>query len=124
WNGSKIGVEYGSGSLISYPFGRDRQTQVRFFGGVVCRHPLGVNISTGREHEEITAEIVSGSYFQVLGVQPLLGRLIAPSDDLQPLAHPVAVLSYDYWSNRLGSPRDIVGRRVLIKNNPLTPVRV
>ena len=124
WNGSKIGVEYGSGSLMSYPLCRDLQTQDRFFDGVVCRHPLGVNISTGREHEEVTAEIVSGSYFQVLGVQPLLGRLIAPSDDLQPLAHPVAVLSYDYWTNRLGSPRDIVGRRVLINNNPLTVIGV
>ena len=56
------------------------------------------------------AEIVSGSYFPVLGVRPALGRLIGEADDLQPNAHPVVVLSYDYWRTRLGADPSIVGK--------------
>ena len=86
---------WGGGNLMSYPLCRDLQEQERFFDGVFCRHPTSVNFSTGQQHEPVRAEIVSGSYFPVLGVRPALGRLIDPSDDLQPGAHPVVVLSHD-----------------------------
>jgi predicted permease len=83
-----------------------------------------VNFSTGQQHDPVPAEIVSGSYFPVLGVRPELGRLIDPSDDLQPGAHPVVVLSYNFWQNRLGGAQDVVGRRVLVDNYPMTVVGI
>jgi predicted permease len=124
WRGNQLADGWGSGNLMSYPMCRDLQAQTQFFDGVFCRHPATVNLSTGREHHPVLAEIVSGSYFAVLGVRPHLGRLIAESDDAQRDAHPVVVLSHEYWSHNLGSPGDIVGRKVLLNNQPMTVIGV
>jgi predicted permease len=124
WRGNQLADGWGSGNLMSYPMCRDLQSQTPFFDGVFCRHPTTVNFSAGREHQPVLAEIVSGTYFPVLGVRPHFGRLIAESDDVQPDAHPVIVLSYDYWTNSLGSPADIVGRKVLLNNQPMTVIGV
>ena len=124
WNGTPVGVSYGAGRLVSYPLCRDLGGQDAIFEDVLCRHPTGVNFSTGGEHEPIPAEIVSGAYFDVLGVRPAIGRLIDPSDDRQPGAHPVVVLSHDFWINRLGGAADVVGRRVLVNSHPMTVIGV
>ena len=124
WSGNAVGANYGAGSLISYPLCRELHGQGQIFEGVACRHPTGVNLSTGREHEPVSAEIVSGSYFSVLGIRPELGRLIDPSDDRRPGMHPVVVLSHDYWVNRLGGARDVVGRRVLVNSHPMTVIGI
>ena len=124
WRGNALADGWGSGNLMSYPMCRDLQEQTQFFDGVFCRHPTTVNLSTGRDHQPALAEIVSGTYFQVLGVRPHLGRLIAESDDVQRDAHPVAVIAYDYWTNTLGSDPDIVGRKILMNNHPMTVIGV
>jgi putative ABC transport system permease protein len=67
---------------------------------------------------------VSGSYFSALGVRPEAGRLIDRSDDLQPGAHPVVVLSHNYWRNVLGGARDTVGRQILVNNTPMTVIGI
>lgn len=124
WNGPSLPVrEYGGPNVMSYPLCRDLQ-DAGFFDGVFCRTGGNVNFSTGQQHLLVNAEIVSGSYFQVLGVRPAMGRLIDQSDDLEPGNHPVVVLSYDYWKNSLGSAPDVVGRRVLINGNPMTVIGV
>ena len=62
---------FGSYNLMSYPFCRDVQRQTRVFDGVVCRAQVGaVNFSAGGDPRPISAELVSGSYFPVLGVGP------------------------------------------------------
>ena len=67
---------------------------------------------------------MSGSYFPVLGVRPAVGRLLDVSDDLQRGGHPVIVISHDYWMHRLGGSREVVGRKVLLNNYPMTVVGV
>jgi predicted permease len=124
WKGSFLGGGWGSGNLMSYPLCRDLQEQKQFFDGVFCRHPTEVMFATGQQPRPVGAEIVSGSYFSVLGVRPEMGRLIDESDDLQPGAHPVIVLSYDYWKNNLGGVPDIVGRKVLVNNHPMMVIGV
>jgi predicted permease len=124
WSGNPVSAQWGSGSLLSYPLCRDLQKQTRFFDGVFCRHPTNVNFSTGEQHDPIRAEIISGSYFPVLGVRPELGRLIDQSDDVNRDAHPVVVLSYTYWKHNLGGAPDVVGRKVLINNYPMTVIGV
>ena len=52
--------------------------------------------------ERANGELVSGNYFDVLGVRPALGRVFNAADDRTPGAHPVAVLSYGYWQRRFG----------------------
>ena len=124
WRGPQFAAGRGSGNLLSYPLCRDLQAQTQFFDGVFCRHPTGVTLVMGGRPQPVAAEIVSGTYFTVLGVRPALGRLIVPSDDLHPGAHPVAVLSYDYWRTNLGAASDVVGRTVLINSYPMTVVGV
>ncbi len=124
WRGPSLSASWGTGNLMSYPLCRDLQQQDRFFDGVFCRHPTTVLLATGQQHEPARAEIVSGSYFPVLGVRPALGRLIDQSDDREPGAHPVVVLSYDYWTNRLGRSPDAVGRKVLVNNHPMTVIGI
>src|SRR5213593_407806 len=98
WKGEQATVNaFGSYNLMSYPICRDLQLQDRFFEGVLCRAATTVNLSTGGEHKPAAAEIVSGTYFAVLGVRPAIGRLLTGDDDQVPGATPVIVLSYDFW---------------------------
>jgi predicted permease len=124
WKGTTLTGGWGTGNLMPYPLCRDLQEQTQFFDGAFCRHPTEVMFSAGQQPGPVGAEIISGSYFPVLGVRPELGRLIDQSDDLQPGAHPVVVLSHDYWKNNLGGAPDIVGRKVLVNNYPMTVIGV
>ena len=70
--------------------------------GVLCRAVGAERITIGMETggDAALGELVSGSFYEVLGVRPYLGRLIEPGDDVTPGAHPVVVLSYRYWQRR------------------------
>jgi len=125
WNGDDLitgGI--GSFNLMPYPICRELQQQTRFFEGVLCRAEIEVNLTAGGDPRPVAAEIVSGSYFPVLGVGPALGRVIEPEDDAAPGAGPVVVLSYDFWQAQFGGAADIAGRKVLIGNHPMTVVGV
>src|SRR6266436_2864522 len=124
WKGDRVYGGFGSYNLMSYPLCRDLQLQERFFEGVLCRAAITINLSTGGDHKPAAAEIVSGTYFSVLGVSPALGRLLTIDDDQAPGASPVVVLSYDFWKNQFGSAQDIVGRKVLVNQYPMTVVGV
>ena len=125
WNGDDlITGAIGSFNLMPYPICRDLQQQTRFLDGVLCRAEIQVNLTAGGDPRPVAAEIVSGSYFPVLGVGPALGRVIEPEDDAAPGAGPVVVLSYDFWQAQFGGAADIVGRKVLIGNHPMTVVGV
>jgi hypothetical protein len=90
WKGNALATGWGNGYVMSYPMCRELQEQRDVFDGVFCRHPTSAHVSMGgRSSSQVRAEMVSGSYFPVLGVAPALGRLIGPSDDLERGAHPV-----------------------------------
>src|SRR5438034_9585813 len=125
WNGDDlITGATGSSNLMPYPICRDLQQQTRFLHGVLCRAEIQVNLTAGGDPRPVAAEIVSGSYFAVLGVGLALGRVIEPEDDAAPGAGPVVVLSYDFWQAQFGGAADIVGRKVLIGNHPMTVLGV
>jgi predicted permease len=125
WKGDQATVNaFGSYNLMSYPICRDLQMQERFFEGVLCRAATTISLSTGGEHRLATAEIVSGAYFSVLGVNPALGRLLTMDDDQVPGASPVVVLSYDFWKTQLAGAPDVVGRKMLVNQHPMTVVGV
>jgi len=63
------------------------------------------------ETEKAYVQYVSGSMFEQFGVWPALGRVLTENDDLEPGAHPVAVLSYDYWARRFGGDPGVLGRK-------------
>lgn len=123
WIGDQATVNaFGSTNLMSYPICRDLHSQVRIFEGVLCRAATHVSLSTGKDVRLAAAEIVSGTYFQVLGVTPALGRLLTPEDDQPPGASPVVVLSHDFWTAQLAGDPNIVGRKVLVNRHPMTVV--
>jgi predicted permease len=69
------------------------------------------------------AHLVSGNYFETMGVSAMLGRTLEQSDDV-PSATPVAVVSYGYWKQRLGASRNAVGKVVVVNGLPITIVGV
>jgi predicted permease len=104
---------------FSYPMYQALRDKNMVFASVLTRSGVDFNASYGGQTERATGEMVSGNYFETLGVQPLLGRLIGPEDDRTPGAHPVAVLSYGYWQRRFGSDPAIVGKDTILNNNPI-----
>ena len=124
WEGDPLCCGFGTWNLMSYPICRDLQQQDRFFEGVLCRAATTVNLSTGGEHRPAAAEIVSGSYFPVLGVSASLGRVLGSDDDGTPGTNPVVVLSYDFWKTQFASAPDVIGRKLLVNQNPMTVIGV
>src|SRR3984957_11768287 len=72
WSGEQLAETFGTDNLMSYPICRDLQQQKQFFDGVFCRAETSVNLSSGGEPRLTGAELVSGTYFSVLGVRPTL----------------------------------------------------
>jgi len=104
--------------LFSYDMLHQFQRRTRVFSDVaaVRSTPFGTHgsVASGAQMEKIGVELVSGNYFQALGVNPALGRVLNPSDDLAPGAHPVAVASYSWWQRRLSRSPTAAGTKVNI----------
>jgi predicted permease len=82
-----------------------------------------ITFRSDREMERAHVQYVSGSLFGVFGLHAAAGRLLSANDDLQPGAHPVAVVSHDYWSRRFTRDPQIIGRTFRLTNN-LTGTRI
>jgi predicted permease len=115
-------------TAFSYPLYRDIRDGSSVFTGMLASgeaHRLRVTgDSIGEISGNATGVLVSGNYFSVLGVNALYGRVITPDDDSGLGAHPVAVLSYAFWKNKLGESPNIVGQKLRINNYPFTVVGV
>ena len=94
------------------------------FSGMFARRPITMSVGINGQSERVVGELVSGTYFEVLGVGAALGRVITPDDDKIRGDGFVAVLSYDYWRNRFGADRHVVGRQLTINNYNVTIVGV
>ncbi|MGE0453567.1 MAG: ADOP family duplicated permease [Vicinamibacteria bacterium] len=90
------------------------------FGSSLVTATLG----RGRAARQVSMELVTGNYFQVLGVRAGLGRTLLPSDEVAPGRHPVIVLSAGLWRREFGADPDVVGKAVEINNHALTVVGV
>src|SRR5260370_1574147 len=114
------GRHYGNnwgGNAISLPMFRDFQNHNEVFSGMFCRFPVEASVTFRGNAERVQTELVSGTYFDVLGVGPALGRTLMPEDDRVPGGHPVVVLSYTYWKTQFsGDPR--VVRKTLLAHPP------
>lgn len=69
-----------------------------------------ITYTSDAEMEKASRQYVSGDVFSVFGLKPAVGRLLSPDDDRQPGAHPVAVISYDYWTRRFARDPNVVGK--------------
>ena len=110
--------------VFSYPMFRDLEEAGGPFSGLAAHRLLPVNLARSGETQSGEGLMVSGSYFQVLGVQPALGRLLGPADDEVIGGHFVVVLSHDYWQNRLGGDPSILNQAIVVNGQSLTVVGV
>ncbi len=104
-------------AYFSYPMYKDLRDQNRVFEGLIATGTTSASLTYANSAQILDTEIVSGNYFTMLGVQPSMGRLFTQSEDTQKDADPVAVLSYDFWKNRLGANPAIVGANVTINGH-------
>jgi len=78
---------------------------------------IDLTYGSDQDMEKAYRQYVSGWMFPTFGLRPALGRLLNANDDLKPGAHPYAVLSYDYWSHRLGRDPKVIGRTFRMGND-------
>jgi predicted permease len=100
---------------------RDRHTA---FSSLLGYRLANVTVGRGRSARQLSAELVSGNYFQALGVAAQAGRTLLPSDEVAPGRHPIVVVSDGYWRGELNADPDAVGRTIVVNNNALTVVGV
>jgi putative ABC transport system permease protein len=92
--------------------------------GLLARAHSWAAVNWQNETEQVDSELVSGNYFDVLGVRPAAGRLIQSADDQQINGAPVLVLSYEFWQRRFGGRSDVVGQTLTVNAHPFTIVGV
>lgn len=109
---------------FSYPMYRDLRDRNSVFSGVLATDAAQVGVQWHNQPDLVAAELVSGNYFDVLGVQPAAGRMFVAADDLVPDANPVVVLSFSYWRRRFGNDPRILNDTVQINGHPFTIVGV
>ena len=115
-----------SDNIFSFPLYKDMREHFPAFSGLLARFPLyTLSVSAeGHAAEKSTGELVSGNYFEVLGVTPAMGRVLTPEDEAAPGANPVAVLSYGYWARRFGGDPEILNKPLVVNGCSLTVVGV
>src|SRR3954447_7644574 len=121
------GFHYGSNwgmNALSYPMYQDFSANNSVFSGMFCRLGYPFSLTFSGRTERTRGELVSGTYFPVLGVGAAVGRTFTPEDDRTPGGHPVAMLSYSYWQTRFAGDASVVGRTVMLNGRNYTIVGV
>ncbi len=108
---------------FSYPMYRDLRDKNTVFHGLIAAAPKSVGVTWNNRAEPVPAEMVSGNYFETLGVRPALGRLFGAGDETTAGANAVVVLSFDYWKNHLAEAA-VVGKTLLVNGTLFTIVGV
>jgi predicted permease len=105
---------FGFIGLYSYPFYRQLQKQNQVFSDTAAIFSMGNDVHgfvEGRnEPEPMQVQLVSGTYFQTLGVHALVGRALTDADDRTEGNHPVAVVSYAWWKRDLARDPNVLSR--------------
>jgi predicted permease len=109
---------------FSYPMYQDLRDRNSVFSGVIARGGTQMNVSYGDRTERVSGELVSGNFYEVLGVRPWAGRLFTQEDDRTPGGHPVVVLSYRFWESRFNKDPNLIGKTILVNEHPMTVLGV
>lgn len=123
----QTGSHYGSNMgprMNSHPIYLDFRDQSPVLNGVFCRRETAASLFYEGATERAQVEMVSGNYFEVLGVKAALGRVFTTEDDKNYGGHPLAILSHEYWQTRFGGNPRIIGQSIKINNFPMTIIGV
>ena len=127
WAGSQDTLPDRSWELFSYPFYREISKQNAVYAGVTAVHSIEFSTHGGVDGgsaELLKADLVSGTFFSVLGVKPVLGRVLDEADDQTPGAGPVAVASYSWWKRRFLNNPSVLGKTFRFESTVYTIVGV
>ena len=102
---------------FSYPNYKDVRDQNDVLSGLVAYRFVPLSVSRGGNNERVWGYLVSGNYFDVLGVRPVKGRWFLPEEDVTRNTHPVAVVSYESWQRRFGGDPNLVGSDLLVNSH-------
>jgi predicted permease len=116
-NGADVTIQ----SYLNYKDYRDRN---RTLSGLMAYRFVPMSLSQEGRNERAWGYLVSGNYFEVLGIQPFLGRYFSPEEDKTLGAYPVAVISYGCWQKRFASEIKAVGRQLTINGKTFTVIGV
>lgn len=115
-NATKLGM--------SFQNFEDYQRDNQVFSGLSCISGGPLTWSGGAEPRQITSQLVSANYFDVLGVRPAVGRFFLPEEDKKIGGNNVVVLSYSLWSDKFGSEKGIIGKSITLNATPYTVIGV
>ena len=122
---SLYGTEYGVDTgFQSYPNYLDLRDRNRSFDDLAAFNFAFVGLDRGKDPSRASGFATSGNYFDVLRIQPYLGRFFHSSDEHGPDSAPYLVLSYAYWHSRFQDDRGVVGRTVQLNKHPFTIVGI
>jgi predicted permease len=123
---SLYGIERASDKLgaESYPNYLDLRDRNRSFDDLAAYNITGAGLDAGENPTRVWVTEVSGNYFDALGIQPCIGRVLHASDEHGPNSAPYIVLSYAYWHTHFQDDRAIAGRIVQLNKHPFTIIGV
>lgn len=113
-----------SAESFSYPMYKGLRDNNSVFSGILARYNFAASVANHGQTDRASGELVSGNYFEVLGVQPAVGRVFSQDDDRVPGAQPVVVLSHSYWTRHFGGDPSVLNKVLLINNVEMTVVGV
>ena len=113
-----------NGNTLSHPDYLAISARNGTLAGLAISSLTELSFGHGKQSQMITGELVSGNYFDVLGVRPALGRAFLPEEDRTPGTHPVVVVSHAFWQSRLGGDPQLVGKTIRLNNQQYTIVGV
>jgi predicted permease len=120
----RVSSDSDAATSFSYPMYKEIRDKNNVFAGLLARYPVSLSVSGEGQTERADGELVSGNYFEVLGVRPALGRLFTEDDDKVAGAGTVVVLSHGYWSRHFGADPNILNKTLTINNVLMTIVGV
>src|SRR6187455_1863275 len=109
---------------LSWPEYRDLAERLPSFSNVIAFRMAPLNIGAADWSERTYGALVSGNYFQALGIRAVAGRLFSPEDTATPGGPPAVVVSYRFWKGRLAGADDVIGRTLRVNDRPFTIVGV
>jgi predicted permease len=122
---AKMTTQSGEFQLMSYLNIKDFRDRTHSFSSFAAHsNPTAITMTDTGEPHRVFVELVSGNYFETLGIHPFMGRFFLPSEDVTPGAAPVVVLGYAAWQGRFGGASDIVGRTIKLNNTPFTIIGI
>ncbi len=120
---SAVGKD-GAMAAFSYPNYIDFRDRNEVLSGLLVYRFVVMSLSRSGNNEKVWGYLVSGNYFDTLGVKPALGRTFLPEEDRTRLSHPVAVISHSLWQTRFGGDPSVVNSDVLINGRKFKVIGV